>query len=46
MIFLMSESLLAAGPLHVPGDIDISTVDVTNQFKKCKANKAPSRPLT
>ena len=35
------ESLLAAGPLPVPGDIDISTVDVTNQFKKCKANKAP-----
>ena len=39
--FLLSESLLAAGPLPVPGDIDISTVDVTNQFKKSKANKAP-----
>ena len=35
------ESLLAAGPLPVPGDFDISTVDVTNQFKKSKANKAP-----
>ena len=23
------------------GDIDISTVDVTNKFKKSKANKAP-----
>ena len=28
------ESLLAAGPLPVPCDFDISTVDVTNQFKK------------
>ena len=34
------ESLLAAGPLPVPGDFDISTVDVTNQFKMSKANKA------
>ena len=35
------ESLLAARPLPVPGDIDISTVGVTNQLKKSKANKAP-----
>ena len=35
------ESLLAVGPLPVPGDIDISSVDVTNQFKKSKANKPP-----
>ena len=35
------ESLLAAGSLPVRDDFDISTVDVTNQFKKSKANKAP-----
>ena len=35
------ESHQAAGPLLVPGDIDISTLDVTNQFKMYKANKAP-----
>ena len=35
------ESLLVAGPLPLPGDIDISTLDVTNQFKNSKANKAP-----
>ena len=39
MIFLLSELLLAAGPL--PGDIDTSTLDVTNHFKKFKVNKAP-----
>ena len=40
-ISIECESLLAVGPLPVLGDIDISTVDVTNQFKKSKANKAP-----
>ena len=33
------ESLLAAGPLPVPGDFDISTVDVTNQFKSIRLIK-------
>ena len=28
------ESLLPAGPLPLTGDIEISTVDVTNQLKQ------------
>ena len=42
-ISIECESLLAVGPLPVLGDIDISTVDVTNQFKKSKANSSWSR---
>ena len=30
-----------AAPLPIQGDIDISTVDVTNQLKQSKANKSP-----
>ena len=40
-ISIECESLLATGPLSVPGNIDISTVDVINQFKMYKTNKAP-----